>query len=135
MSDLEAEAGSGATQHQLNDALTGNAAVVLGCWEQNELVGYAVLAQLPFDAELQAIGVAPWAQGKGVGGKLLGAVMRCAQSWQSERLLLEVRAGNERAIQLYRRYGFTEDGRRRQYYPAAQGATGREDAVLMSWRC
>jgi ribosomal-protein-alanine N-acetyltransferase len=43
---------------------------------------------------------------------------------------LEVRVSNERAREVYRRYGFAEVGRRRAYYPVQQGP--REDAVLMS---
>ncbi len=43
-------------------------------------------------------------------------------------LWLEVRRSNLRAQAIYRRYGFTEVGVRRGYYPAVQG---REDAVVM----
>jgi ribosomal-protein-alanine N-acetyltransferase len=46
------------------------------------------------------------------------------------QLWLEVRLGNERAREVYRRYGFAEVGKRRAYYPVQQGP--REDAVLMS---
>nr|WP_284041453.1 ribosomal protein S18-alanine N-acetyltransferase [Halomonas olivaria] len=133
--DLEALAGSGATRQQLDDALADNDTAVMGYWEQSALVGYAMITRLPFDAELQAIGVAPQVWGKGVGGRLMSAVIACAQTWESERLLLEVRVSNQRAIRLYRHYGFTEDGRRKGYYPAVQGAAGREDALLMSRRC
>jgi [ribosomal protein S18]-alanine N-acetyltransferase len=45
------------------------------------------------------------------------------------RCLLEVRVGNLGAIALYSSLGFGVDGRRRDYYPAANG---REDALLMS---
>lgn len=44
-------------------------------------------------------------------------------------LLLEVRASNTAAIQLYERYGFSQIGLRKAYYPAK---SGREDALLMS---
>ena len=46
------------------------------------------------------------------------------------KLWLEVRASNERARAVYLRYGFSEVGRRRAYYPVPQGP--REDALLMS---
>jgi len=96
------------------------------------LMGYALVAKLPFDAELQAIGVLPDCQGQGIGQRLLNKVVAVAKQWQAERLLLEVRAGNQRAIALYQQAGFGEDGRRKEYYPAVKGTTGREDALLMS---
>ena len=46
------------------------------------------------------------------------------------QLLLEVRISNQRAREVYRRYGFEETGRRPAYYPVPQGP--REDALLMS---
>ena len=42
-------------------------------------------------------------------------------------LMLEVRAGNEPAIALYRKHGFVEVGRRKNYYEKP-----REDAILMT---
>jgi ribosomal-protein-alanine N-acetyltransferase len=44
-------------------------------------------------------------------------------------VLLEVRPSNERALAVYRRYGYREIGRRKGYYPAHGGQ--REDAIVM----
>ncbi|MFC7369732.1 ribosomal protein S18-alanine N-acetyltransferase [Vreelandella zhaodongensis] len=139
---LEAQANSGISSQHLRDVLDDPNSLVIGYWQQEALfgqvsagellLGYAIVVRLPFEAELQAIGVLPQKQGQGVGGKLLGEVVARARQWQSERLLLEVRASNQRAIRLYQHYEFNEDGRRRGYYPAAQSAAGREDALLMS---
>jgi len=129
---LEARAQSGASQALLTEALVDDAACVMGCWQAGELIGYALLARLPFDAELQAIGVLPERRGEGIGGELLGAVLAVAADWQSERVLLEVRESNTSARKLYVGAGFQQDGMRRDYYPAAEGATGRESALLMS---
>ena len=73
---------------------------------------------------------------RGLAAMLLTAVVTQCRRWGSERLLLEVRAGNAAAVALYRRAGFNEDGRRRGYYPPLEGTTGanREDAILMSRR-
>lgn len=128
---LEAKAHSGASGQQLDSALAEEQAWVLGYWQDSLLVGYALVAKLPFDAELQAVGVLPTCQGQGIGRELLKEVIVVAQHWRSERLLLEVRAGNRRAIALYQQMGFNHDGCRKGYYPAAEGA-GREDALLMS---
>lgn len=48
-----------------------------------------------------------------------------------ESILLEVRPSNTRALDLYRRYGYVEIGRRRAYYPVHQGQ--REDAIVMRY--
>lgn len=129
---LETRALSGVSTALLKEALVVDAACVLGDWQENQLIGYALLARLPFDAELQAIGVRPEQRGQGVGDRLLKAVLAVAARWQSERVLLEVRESNAAAIRLYKSAGFQQDGYRRDYYPAAEGAAGRESALLMS---
>ena len=63
---------------------------------------------------------------QGVAGELLGAFLRFGQA-NLAFLTLEVRASNEAAIALYRKYGFQEAGRRKQYYDAP-----REDAIIMT---
>ena len=54
---------------------------------------------------------------------------RCggARERRARQAVLEVRAGNEVAQQLYRRCGFEVIGRRRRYYKSPV-----EDALLMS---
>lgn len=135
---LEVQAQSGTSGSPLLETMGSQNTCVLGYWQDDFLLGYAIVARLPFDAELQAIGVLPEHRGSGVGFALMKAVLMSAQGWSSERLLLEVRVGNLSAIGLYQRSGFSEDGRRKGYYssaqgcPAAQSAAGREDALLMS---
>ncbi|MDR9440013.1 MAG: ribosomal protein S18-alanine N-acetyltransferase [Halomonas sp.] len=119
------------TQGQLQAALDDPDTRVYGIEREACLVGHAVVVRLPFDAELQAILVAQEVRRQGMAGRLLSAVIEQARTWQSERLLLEVRSGNESALALYRRAGFGEDGRRRGYYPSRTGGR-REDALLMS---
>lgn len=99
--------------------------------EPDELLGFAVLACLPFEAELQAITVAPAARRQGVAQALLERLIATATGWGCERLLLEVRASNAPALALYRGLGFIEEGRRRSYYPATEVSSPREDALLM----
>ncbi|CAM3383069.1 ribosomal protein S18-alanine N-acetyltransferase [Halomonas lysinitropha] len=119
------------TQDQLRAALSDPDTRVLGIEREGGLIGHAVVVRLPFDAELQAILVDGQARRRGLAGRLLTAVIDQAGTWRSERLLLEVRAGNEAALVLYRRAGFGEDGRRRGYYPSCVDGQ-REDALLMS---
>ena len=108
------------TRDQLETILTDEAACVLGVEAEGLLAGHAVVARLPFEAELQAMLVAPPMRRRGLAVSLLTAVIDQALRWESERLLLEVRASNAGAIALYRQAGFDEDGRRRGYYPALE---------------
>ncbi|WP_416138225.1 GNAT family N-acetyltransferase [Halomonas sp. HK25] len=138
--------GSGA---QLAATLADASTAVFGLMAGDRLAGHAVVARLPFEAELQAMLVDDAWRGRGLARRLLAAVVAQARAWGSERLLLEVRAGNAPAIALYRGAGFREDGVRRGYYPpqpstaqtpettpprqaGAAGGAAREDALLMS---
>jgi ribosomal-protein-alanine N-acetyltransferase len=46
-------------------------------------------------------------------------------------LFLEVEAGNDAALALYRGQGFHEAGVRRGYYAGASGAGGARDALVL----
>ncbi|WP_106478982.1 ribosomal protein S18-alanine N-acetyltransferase [Phytohalomonas tamaricis] len=105
---------------------------VWGIREDDELVGFAVLALQPFDGELEMIAVSPAQRRKGMGRRLLDHCIAQARNESKERVLLEVRSGNAEAVALYEQAGFIRDGRRRDYYPLADGK--REDALLMSLR-
>lgn len=86
------------------------------------LCGFALLRKLDV-SELLLIGTAQEARRKGIGQRLLSEALSeaCGTS-----VLLEVREHNEPALRLYRRMGFQEYRRRRNYYTAP-----KEDAVLM----
>lgn len=105
---------------------------ISGIGGSERLIGYASVARLPFEAELQAIRVAASHRRQGVASRLLEAVIVQAREWECERLLLEVRAGNVAALTLYQGLGFVQDGFRRGYYPPLEIGASREDAVNMS---
>ncbi len=92
------------------------------------LLGYYVAMVGVDEWHLLNITVAPAHQGNGHGRFLLDHVMSLCRAQGAAMLWLEVRLSNARARAIYRRYGFSEIGVRRGYYPAAQG---REDAVVM----
>ena len=81
------------------------------------------------EMHLLNVTVAPEWQHRGLARGLIdGLVADCRQAgavW----LWLEVRESNQRAREVYRRYGFEQVGWRRSYYPAAAGL--REDACVM----
>jgi ribosomal-protein-alanine N-acetyltransferase len=102
------------------------------CWVcrvGGELVGYFVLMLAVDEAHLLNISVAEKRQGLGFGARLLRHAMDAARRGGAGTLLLEVRPSNERALVLYRHFGFRQIGVRRGYYPAA---IGREDALVLT---
>ncbi len=99
------------------------------CREDGVLVGYAVLMRVVDEAHLLNITILPEFQRRGLGGELLGQLFEVARRHGAVRMLLEVRPGNVSGLALYRRFLFSEIGRRRGYYP---GLDGREDAIVMA---
>lgn len=84
-----------------------------------------VLARLAADeAEILTIAVARAHRRQGLGWKLMDAVLRELHRQRAEALFLEVDETNAAAIALYRRFGFSEVGKRPDYYQSATGATG-----------
>ena len=68
--------------------------------------------------------------GRGAGRLLMSALLDLADNWIGlVRVDLEASAANERAIAMYRRLGFVEEGRQKKAY-FAEGAF--EDAVIMA---
>jgi [ribosomal protein S18]-alanine N-acetyltransferase len=93
------------------------------------LAGYAGLMVTGAEADVQTMAVASSAQGRGVGARLLAAVVEEAVARGATSLLLEVRADNAPAIGLYRRFGFEQIALRRRYYQPED-----VDALIMRLR-
>ena len=92
-----------------------------------QVLGYAVLQCVVPEAELEQIAVAQVARQKGIGRRLLEDIATEARGRSIETIHLEVRAGNEAAVALYRRLGFEAVGLRKGYYK-----NPTEDAILMT---
>jgi RimJ/RimL family protein N-acetyltransferase len=66
--------------------------------------------------------------GRGYGADILQTTLdACFDGWGIHRLAVRVEDGNERALSLYRRFGFTEEGRLRQ----AAFRDGRHNDILL----
>lgn len=95
-----------------------------------ELLGYWLAMPGVDEMHLLNITVVPAWQGRGLAVAMLDRLVADCRRRGLAQLWLEVRVSNERAREVYRRYGFAEVGKRRAYYPVQEGP--REDAVLMS---
>jgi RimJ/RimL family protein N-acetyltransferase len=104
---------------------------------ENRLTGSITVKQsdLKKEAHLGQLGIAILHEywNMGIGRRLMTTAMRWAeQHAELEFLHLSVLANNERAIQLYRNFGFLEYGRLQQGYKQTDGTYG--DTILMSKR-
>lgn len=97
--------------------------------EGGKIIGYGVISVAAREAHILNICIDPDAQSHGHGRRLLRALVRSARTQNAERIFLEVRPSNPRAIALYFDEGFNEIGRRPRYYPSH---LGREDAIVMA---
>ncbi len=100
-------------------------------WVDDQLVGYFVAMQGVDEVHLLNITVNPKFQHQGWAKVLLDQLRTWAASVRAGTIWLEVRKSNERAQQVYLRFGFQSVGLRKRYYPVSH--IEREDAVVMSY--
>lgn len=100
------------------------------CWvvEMNGRVVAMLVAWLIVDEiHIATFATHPDHRRQGIGGRLLYHTLRTAREEGAITSFLEVRAGNESALALYRKFGYVESGLRKGYY-----SDNHEDAVLMT---
>lgn len=95
--------------------------------EDGKINGYCIIYHVMDEAEIARIAVDEELRGQGVGRKLLDYACEICKEKGVTRLLLDVREGNANARNFYIKYGFTEDGIRKNFYQMPT-----EGAVLMS---
>lgn len=112
------------SENLISDELTHPDAIVTIAFNENlEILGYSVFRKIDDYAELFRIAVDPTYQNQGIGRILFNSG---ANSVERRRILLEVDETNTPAIALYKSLGFTETGRRPNYY-------GSHAALLMEY--
>jgi ribosomal-protein-alanine N-acetyltransferase len=88
-------------------------------------LGFLAAQHIPSDWELENIVVSSTERRKGIGGRLIQALMDAASESASESIFLEVRESNLPARRFYERTGFQQAGVRKAYYRDPP-----EDAIL-----
>lgn len=97
--------------------------------DQGTVLGYFVAMEGVGEAHLLNITVAPEHQGQGYARYLLEVLKVWARSVGAQRIWLEVRVSNARAIRVYEAHGYQRVNVRKDYYPAFNNQ--REDALVM----
>ena len=89
-------------------------------WDGGAVAGFALSRVTAGEAELLLLAVERERQQSGIGELLLNRFIEDALHRGAHRLHLEVRDGNP-AVRLYKRAGFSQVGRRRNYYSGRNG--------------
>jgi ribosomal-protein-alanine N-acetyltransferase len=92
----------------------------------NTILGYIIMYSVGNEVHILNIAVHPDYRKKGYGSKLVTHVLTHFRGSDVVEFFLEVREGNSRAINLYKKYGFEVIGKRKKYYMETN-----EDALVM----
>ncbi len=95
--------------------------------ENRQIVGMIVSWIILDELHIATIAVHPDYRRQGIGERILTEALQDGYQAGTRHALLEVRAGNDAAQNLYRKFGFKVAGRRPKYYK-----DNGEDAILMN---
>ena len=98
--------------------------LVAVCGEQ--VVGYIGSQSSIDETDVMNVAVHPDWRRRGIGERLITALVEALKFRGSHALLLEVRASNSPAISLYEKLGFQQVGLRKNYY-----RNPKEDALIL----
>lgn len=90
------------------------------------LAGYIGSQSVCGEADMMNVAVSPEYRRQGIAQRLIEALVAALKERQVHSLALEVRAGNGPAIALYEKMGFSQVGRRPNYY-----RNPKEDAYIL----
>ena len=93
----------------------------------SRVIGYYSFAQILDEGHINNIAVRSLDQSKGFGTKLMEDMINQASKRGINALTLEVEIENIKAINLYKKFNFTNEGIRKKYYKSTK------DAMIM-WR-
>ena len=94
--------------------------------EAGQVLGYVGSQTVLGETDMMNVAVSPARRREGIAGKLISALVEALRQQGSRCLTLEVRASNSPAICLYETLGFSQVGRRPNYY-----RNPREDALIL----
>jgi len=110
-----------------NELTTNRLASYVVARADGAVVGFAGLWVMVDEAHVTTFAVDPRWRGRGVGQRLLIALLDIAVARRAREATLEVRLSNMPARRLYEKYGFRPVGLRPRYY-----SDNSEDALIMT---
>lgn len=115
------------TSKSIYDTSCQQQAFVVVAEAEGKIAGYCIIYYVLDEGEIARIAVDDRYRRQGVGRGILDYTCKCCKEKGVERLLLDVRESNDSARAFYTKYGFVEDGIRKNFYEMP-----KEHAVLMS---
>ena len=109
----------------LTDELTSKNSIYFVAKSNQEIVGFAGIKIILDEAEIMNIVNKKNCRNQGIGRLLLKRLLLEAQNKSIKKVNLEVNEENEIAIHLYEKFGFIQNGKRKNYY-------NYQNAILMS---
>lgn len=114
----------------IRDELDNGSAAFFSAFSDGKFVGHAGMITALGEGNVCNIAVDPSARRRGVGEALVKALIAEGKARYLNVIMLEVRASNAPAIALYKKLGFIEVGRRKNFY-----SRPREDGLLFNYYC
>jgi [ribosomal protein S18]-alanine N-acetyltransferase len=94
--------------------------------DAGRVIGFVIARCATAEWEIENVVVTPEKRNRGLGVKIIRELLLQAQSAGATSVLLEVRESNLAARRLYEKLGFSQQGRRSNYYQGPE-----EDALLL----
>ena len=113
------------TYRILKSELEDTNSIYIVAKNDNKIVGFAGIKLIFDEANIMNIVVKKEMRGKKIGSILLENLIIISKTKNAKTITLEVNVNNIPAISLYKKYNFTEIGRRKKYY------NNSEDAIIM----
>ena len=114
------------SEKSVSGELTNALALWLVAVEDGQVAGYVGSQTVCNETDMMNVAVTAEFRRRGIGEKLVIALVEELKAMESHSLTLEVRASNDPAIALYEKLGFEEVGRRKNYY-----RNPKEDALIL----
>lgn len=116
------------SKKSFEENLNRSDAVYVVARDGDKVLGYCGAYVILNEADINQVAVEPLYRKKGVGGKMLAALLEKLRKAGADAVTLEVRKSNEAAIALYESMGFVTEGIRKNFYEKPV-----EDALIM-WK-
>ena len=114
------------SENSVASELKNKLALWLVAEEEGRVAGYIGSQTCGDESDVMNVAVHPDFRRRGIAENLVNSLVEELRSIGSRCLTLEVRASNVPAIALYKKLGFAEIGKRRNYY-----RNPKEDALIM----